>query len=104
MALTTMTFYQRFENDILSGKKTITIRDSSEKDFLPNSLVSVATYETGRYFCTLRIKRVVPTTLDQLSQQHAEQENMTLAELKRVITDIYPGEQQFYVIYYELVS
>ncbi len=28
----------------------------------------------------------------------AEQENMTLTELKKVIADIYPGQTQFYVI------
>ena len=30
IAPTTMTFFSRFENDILSGKKTITIRDKKE--------------------------------------------------------------------------
>ena len=31
-------------------------------------------------------------------EKHAEQENMTLTELKKVIADIYPGQTQFYVI------
>ena len=31
-------------------------------------------------------------------EKHAEQENMTLTELKKVIADIYPGQRQFYVI------
>lgn len=37
-------------------------------------------------------------TLDTLSEKHAQQENMSLDELKRVITDIYPDQHQFYVI------
>ena len=37
-------------------------------------------------------------TLDTLTEKHAEQENMTLTELKKVIADIYPGQTQFYVI------
>ena len=30
--------------------------------------------------------------------KHAEQENMTLTELIKVIADIYPGQTQFYLI------
>jgi UPF0267 protein CGSHiEE_04535 len=41
---------------------------------------------------------VSPITLDELTEQHATQENMSLAELKEVIRDIYPIEEQFYVI------
>lgn len=37
-------------------------------------------------------------TLDTLTEQHAQQENMTLGQLRQVISDIYPGESQFYVI------
>lgn len=33
-APTEMTFFERFESDILSGKKVITIRDESEKDYV----------------------------------------------------------------------
>ena len=53
-----MTFFERFEADILSGAKTVTIRDESEKDYSPNSIVQVSTYEEGRWFCALKIKYV----------------------------------------------
>jgi len=33
-----MTFFERFEADILSGKKTITIRDEAEKITFPTAL------------------------------------------------------------------
>ena len=102
MSLTKITFFERFEADILSSKKTITIRDESEKDFIPNTIVQVETYETARWFCELLIKDVQPISVDKLSEFHAHQENMTLAELKAVITEIYPNVKDLYVITYEL--
>ncbi|WP_407644430.1 ASCH domain-containing protein [Dongshaea marina] len=33
----TITFYQRFEKDILTGKKTITIRDQAEANYREGS-------------------------------------------------------------------
>ena len=104
MGLTEMTFFERFETDILSGKKTITIRDESEKNFIKNSKVQVSTYETGRWFCELLIKDVQPISTDELSEFHANQENMQLTELKNVIDEIYPNVKSLYVISYELVS
>lgn len=103
MGLTEMTFFERFEADILSKKKIITIRDGSEKDFIANTIVQVSTYETGRWFCEVLIKDVQPISSDNLSEFHAYQENMTLTELKAVIGEIYPNVQCLYVITYELV-
>ena len=104
MSLSTITFFERFEANILSGKKTITIRDESEKDYSPNSIVQVSTYENDRWFCALRIKNIQSIAFSQLSDFHAKQENMTLLELKGVIHKIYPNVQSFYVISYEMVN
>ena len=104
MGLSEMTFFQRFEADILSGKKTITIRDVSEKDYSPNSIVQVSTYENGRWFCRLKIQNVVAIKFSQLSNFHAKQENMTLVELKSVIQEIYPNIENLYVISFELID
>ncbi|PNH89724.1 N(4)-acetylcytidine aminohydrolase [Vibrio diazotrophicus] len=101
---TTMTFFARFEADILSGKKVITIRDESEKDYQPGSVVDVSTLEEGRWFCRLKIQSVEPVLFSDLNEFHAEQENMTLPQLKQVINDIYPGIESLYVIQYELVE
>ncbi|MBK5612973.1 ASCH domain-containing protein, partial [Salmonella enterica] len=49
-------------------------------------------------FCTIEVTATSTVTLDTLTEKHAEQENMTLTELKKVIADIYPGQTQFYVI------
>ena len=40
---------------------------------------------------------VSPIILDELTEQHAKQENMELEELE-VIRGIYPSEEQFYII------
>ena len=101
---TTMTFFERFETDILSGKKTITIRDASESNYVPGSIVTVSTLESGREFCQLSILSVEPILFSELSDFYAEQENMTLAVLKGVIQDIYPGIKQLYVVSYTLVG
>ena len=93
-----ITFYQRFEADILTGRKTITIRDKSESHFKAGDILRVGHFEDNQYFCTIEVLGVSPITLDELTEQHAKQENMGLAELKEVIRDIYPCEVQFYLI------
>lgn len=93
-----MTFFKRFQDDILAGRKTITLRDETESHFNAGDILRVGRYEDNDYFCTIQVNATSTVTLDTLTEQHAVQENMTLDELKRVIADIYPGKQQFYVI------
>ncbi|WNC70406.1 N(4)-acetylcytidine aminohydrolase [Thalassotalea nanhaiensis] len=104
MYLADILFFERFEVDILSGAKTITIRDKTEKNFLPNTIVQVSTYETRRWFCQILIKDVQPIRYDELSEFHANQENMSLEELKAVIDEIYPNVRDLYVITYVLLG
>jgi len=93
-----ITFFQRFQDDILAGRKTITLRDESESHFKAGDVLRVGRYEDDGYFCTIEVTGTSTVTLDTLSVKHAQQENMSLDELKRVITDIYPNQHQFYVI------
>ena len=93
-----ITFFQRFQDDILAGRKTITLRDESESHFKAGDMLRVGRYEDDGYFCTIEVTGTSTVTLDTLSEKHAQQENMSLDELKRVITDIYPDQHQFYVI------
>ena len=104
MSLSKMTFFERFEADVLSAMKTITIRDSSEMDYSLDSVVQVSTYENDRWFCAIKIKNVEAISFNQLADFHAKQENMTLSELKRVIQKIYPNVKNLYVISYELLD
>ena len=96
-----ITFYQRFEADILAGRKTITIRDKSESHFKVGDILRVGRFEDNQYFCTIEVLSVSPITLDELTDQHAKQENMTLGELREVIQGIYPDEDEFYLIEFE---
>ena len=96
-----ITFYQRFEADILAGRKTITIRDKSESHFKAGDSLRVGRFEDNQYFCTIKVLNVSPITLDELTEQHAKQENMGLGELKEVIEEIYPKSNEFYVINFQ---
>ena len=96
-----ITFFQRFQDDILAGRKTITLRDAAESHFKAGDVLRVGRYEDHGYFCTIRVVATSTVTLDTLSEWHAQQENMTLAQLREVIAEIYPEEKQFYVIEFE---
>ena len=93
-----ITFFQRFQDDILAGRKTITIRDAAESHFKTGDVLRVGRFEDDGYFCTIEVTATSTITLETLTEKHAEQENMTLPELKKVIADIYPGQTHFYVI------
>lgn len=96
-----ITFFQRFQDDILAGRKTITLRDATESHVKTGDVLRVGRYEDDGYFCTIRVVATSTVTLDTLSERHARQENMTLAQLHEVIAEIYPEEKQFYVIEFE---
>ena len=96
-----ITFFQRFQDDILAGRKTITLRDAAESHFKAGDVLRVGRYEDDGYFCTSRVVATSTVTLDTLNERHAQQENMTLAQLREVIAEIYPEEKQFYVIEFE---
>ena len=96
-----ITFFQRFQDDILAGRKTITLRDAAESHFKAGDVLRVGRYEDDGYFCTIRVVATSTVTLDTLTELHAQQENMTLAQLREVIAEIYPEEKQFYVIEFE---
>ena len=98
-----ITFYQRFETDILAGRKTITIRDKSESHFKAGDILRVGRFEDNQYFCTIEVLSVSPITLDELTEQHTEQEYMSLVELREVIKTIYPNENEFFMINFHLL-
>ena len=99
-----ITFFQRFQDDIVAGRKTITLRDAAESHLKTGDILRVGRYEDDGYFCTIEVLATSTVTLDTLTERHAEQENMTLPQLKQVITDIYPGESTFYVIEFKCIK
>ena len=80
-----ITFFQRFQDDILAGRKTITIRDAAESHFKAGDVLRVGRYEDDGYFCTIRVVATSTVTLDTLNERHAQQDNMTLPQLREVI-------------------
>lgn len=99
-----ITFFSRFEQDIVAGKKTITIRDKSESYFQPQQELCVFTNETDRLFAHIRVLSVTPIHFSELNHRHAEQENMSLTELQQIIKEIYPNDDEFFVIEFELID
>lgn len=99
-----ITFFERFEHDILAGYKTITLRDEQESHFNAGQILQVATFEQNRWFCQIEVLNVEPITLDELSEVEAKAENMTLAELKQVITEIYPNQQHYFKISFRVIK
>ena len=102
MQLNDITFYQRFEADILARRKTITIRDKSESHFKAGDILRAGRFEDNQYFCTIEVLSVSLITLDKLTEQHAAQENMSLVELRKVIKAIYPSESEFFILKFKI--
>lgn len=102
-AMKNITFYGRFEADILAGRKTITLREASDADFAAGDQVRVSRYEDDVFFCNIEIIAITPVQFADLNDQHAIQENMTLAELKQVISEIYPGLNELFMIEFRLL-
>jgi len=98
-----ITFYSRFENDILAGRKTITLREASDAQFDAGDSVRVSRYEDEVFFCTIEVLAVTPVQFSELNQRHADQENMTLMALKQVISEIYPGLNELFMIEFRLI-
>ncbi|VUC73568.1 UPF0267 protein [Salmonella enterica] len=49
-----ITFFQRFQNDILVGRKTITIRDASESHFKAGDVLRVGGSKMMAIFAQLK--------------------------------------------------
>ena len=99
---TNITFFESLIPLITSGKKTITIRDKSESYYSPNSEVEVFTLETDKKVCDIKIISVESLHFDEINQYHAEQEHFPLAKLKKLIRDIYPNDDELFMIRFEL--
>ncbi|WP_299999781.1 N(4)-acetylcytidine aminohydrolase [uncultured Cedecea sp.] len=99
-----ITFFRRFQDDIISGRKTITLRDASESHFFAGQFLRTGCYEDDSYFCTIKVISVTAVRLSELNEQHARQENMTLSQLKDVIREIYPGEESLWEIAFSVVK
>ncbi|CAK4074018.1 N(4)-acetylcytidine aminohydrolase [Vibrio sp. 16] len=100
---TKMTFFEFLTPLVAAGKKTITIRDESEADYVPGTTVEVYTLETDTKVCDVKILSVEPLHFDDINEFHAEQEYIELPKLKQLIREIYPNNNHLFVIHFELV-
>lgn len=103
-APTKISFFEFLTPLITAGKKTITIRDKSESNYVPNTIVEVYNLEGGEYVCKIRIKSVNPLKFEEINEFHAEQESIELPKLKSLIRDIYPDIDDLYVIDFDLIA
>ncbi|MCL1124342.1 N(4)-acetylcytidine aminohydrolase [Shewanella surugensis] len=103
-SMNNISFFERFEADILAKRKTITLRDESESHVKVGQILNVYTFESDREFCKIHVRGVTLVAFDALEQRHAEQENMTLAQLKALIQEIYPGISVLFLIEFSLVE
>lgn len=102
--LNSITFFSRFETDILSGAKTITLRDDSESHFVAGETLTVSTFEEEKWFCDIKVISINTVPFDQLTHHHAQQENMPLDMLKSLIQEVYPGIELLHEIKFEVVN
>ncbi|MEB8284376.1 N(4)-acetylcytidine aminohydrolase [Aeromonas veronii] len=98
------TFFSRFVADLQAGRKTITIRDESEANWQPGQRLALFTNPEHQPFGIIEVLSVKAVAFDELNDEHARQENMTLPELKQVIRDIYPDLPPLYVIEFQLLE
>lgn len=99
-----ISFFKRLQRQILSGKKTATIRDKSESHYVAGQELALVTHEDGRCFGKVQVLSIEAVNFSQLTRTHARAENLPLFALKWVIRRIYPKEQQFYFIQFKLVE
>lgn len=70
---------------------------------MPSSL-ALFTNPEHQPFGTIEVLSVKAVAFDELNDEHARQENMTLPELKQVIRDIYPALPPLYVIEFKVLD
>lgn len=100
-----MTFFTRLERQILSGKKTATIRDKSESHYYPGQVVEAFTLEDERKICRLEIIDVENVEFEKLCRKHAKAENLPFVfMLKWLLRKIYPTESSLYFVSFKVVG
>jgi len=100
-----MTFFQRLEHSILSGKKTATIRDKFDSHYAVGQVLDVRTHEDSRKICQIEILSIEPVKFSELNRTHAKAENLPfVCILKWIIRKIYPAEENLFFIRFRVLS
>ncbi|WP_417763448.1 N(4)-acetylcytidine aminohydrolase [Shewanella sp.] len=99
-----ITFFEWLAPLILSGDKHITIRDYAESHYRPGTRVTAYTLETHQAFAEIEILTVEPLFIEDINEQHAQQEGLALEQLQGLIRRIYPDQHQLFVIRFRLLE
>ncbi|MCG9731839.1 N(4)-acetylcytidine aminohydrolase [Shewanella sp. Isolate13] len=100
-----ITFFKRLERQILSGKKTVTIRGKSESHYYPGLVVEAFTHEDDRKICKLEIVGVEHVEFEKLNRKHAKAENLPFVfMLKWILRKIYPTEKNLCFISFKVIG
>ncbi|ANU38305.1 N(4)-acetylcytidine aminohydrolase [Vibrio scophthalmi] len=99
-----ITFFERMERQITSGKKVATIRDKTESHYYVGQLLEASTHEEGRRICDIEILSVEPVKFAELNREHAKAENLPFVFMLRwILRKIYPVENSLYFIRFKVV-
>ncbi|MBJ7539954.1 N(4)-acetylcytidine aminohydrolase [Marinomonas transparens] len=71
-----ITFFSRLERQIVSGKKTTTIRDKSESHYSVGQILDAYTHEDNCKICQIEILSIEPVEFNKLNRTHAKAENL----------------------------
>ena len=97
-----LNFRSESVDSILSGAQRHTVRPAG--DYRKGDVVK-AMVRRRPAFAELRIERVHRRRLDELTERHAAQDGQPSADvLRRTLSKLYPGQEEFEVIAFSVVS
>lgn len=97
-----LNFSEPWIEPILAGSKRLTVRRAGCGYKPGDSLKAMRRNHPA--FATLEIEKVQPTRLDQLTAAQARLDgHATLDELRQALGRLYPGEEEFDVIWFHVV-
>lgn len=97
-----LSFFKRLEKQLLSGKKTATIRSVQEGDYQVGQSVDACRHEDGGFICRLTIRAIEPVSLDSLTRVHAQAENLPFVFLlKRILRRLYNEDEALVCLWFE---
>ncbi|WP_338417876.1 N(4)-acetylcytidine aminohydrolase [Vibrio splendidus] len=104
-SLNKITFFSRLETQIITGKKTATIRDHSESNFSVGQVLNAYTYESNQKICQIEILSIEAVEFNELNRTHARAENLPFVFiLKWLLRKIYSKETSLFFIRFKVVK
>ncbi|WP_127560344.1 ASCH domain-containing protein [Saccharospirillum alexandrii] len=100
-----MMFSRKLKSQILSGKKTGTVRNKADSDYHSGQELDALLDEDGSKICRIRIISIEPVQYSELKRQHAKAEYLPFVfMLKWIVRRIYPGENELFFIRFKVLA